>query len=217
MEKNNYKNWSETKYLEDIVTNPLITVGKKSYYSGFYENNNFENGCVRYLWGDSSTRDLFNPEEDFGWELDRLEIGNYVCVASGVTILLGGNHNHHPDWITVYPFADHVKESFLPKGDTVIKSDAWIGMGATIMPGVTIGEGAIIAAGSMVLKDVPPYTVVGGNPAKEIKKRFSEEEIDLLLELRWFDWTEEEIKEAEPILMSRDIHKLYEYYQQHIK
>ncbi len=217
MSKEKYENWSETKYLRDIITNPLITVGKKSYYSGYYENNNFENGCVRYLWGDQTTRDLFNPEKDLGWQLDKLIIGNYVCIAAGVVILLGGNHGHHTDWITVYPFANHIKEAFEPKGDTVIKSDAWIGMGATIMPGVTIGEGAVVAAGSMVVKDVLPYTVVGGNPAKLIKQRFSDKEINLLLEMRWFDWSDSMIEKAEPVLMSHDIVKLYDFYIENIK
>lgn len=216
MDKENYKNWSEVKFLKDIVTNPLITVGKNSYYSGYYENNHFEKGCVRYLWGDEETRDLFNPQEDFGWELDRLIIGNYVCIASGVVILLGGNHNHRPDWITVYPFSGQIQQSFEPRGNTVIKSDAWIGMGATIMPGVTIGEGAIVAAGSMVVKDVPPYTIVGGNPAKLIKKRFSDEEVAMLLDMRWFDWEDEMIQKAEPILMSQNINQLYQFYKHNI-
>ncbi|MGX7023971.1 CatB-related O-acetyltransferase [Vagococcus hydrophili] len=217
MENNHYKNWSEVKYLEDIITNPLIRVGKKSYYSGFYENSNFENGCVRYLWGDETTRDLFHPEKDFGWELDKLIIGNYVCIASGVTILLGGNHNHHPDWLTVYPFEEGIKDSFEKRGDTVINSDAWIGMGATIMPGVTIGEGAIVATGSMVVKDVQPYTIVGGNPAKVIKKRFDEATIGKLLEIRWFDWKESEVKPVIPLLLSNQIDQLYTYYQDNIK
>ena len=101
---------------------------------------------------------------------------------------MGGNHNHHSEWITVYPFAEQIKQSYEPKGDTVIQSDAWIGMNAIIMPGVTIGEGAIVAAGSVVSKDVPPYTIVGGNPAKEIKKRFTDIEINMLMEMGWFDW-----------------------------
>lgn len=216
MNKNNYKNWSEIKYLEDIVTNPLIMVGKKSYYSGYYENSNFENGCVRYLWGDSETRELFNPEEEYGWHLDKLIIGNYVCIASGVVILLGGNHNHHSDWITVYPFSNSIANSFEPRGDTVIKSDAWIGMGATIMPGVTIGEGAIVAAGSVVVTDVEPYTIIGGNPAKKIKQRFTDEETRMLLEMRWFDWNDRWVKEAETILMSQDVEQLFEFYQENI-
>ena len=211
-----FTNWSDTKQLKELITNPLIEVGEGSYYSGYYGNQNFEDGCVRYLWGDEKTKDLFNPIEDFGWKMDKLIIGNYVCIAGGATILMGGNHNHHPDWITVYPFAGHIKESYAPKGDTVIKSDAWIGMNAMIMPGVTIGEGAIVASGSIVVGDVPPYTMVGGNPAKAIKKRFTDEEIKQLLTIRWFDWTADELKNAEPILMSQSIDKLYEYYQENI-
>lgn len=217
MEKETYCNWSDTKYIKDIITNPLITVGNKSYYSGFYSNHSFENGCVRYLWGDKTTVNLFNPKEQFGWELDRLEIGNYVCIASGATILLGGNHNHRSDWVSVYPFQQTIQKSFQNKGDTVIKSDAWIGMNATIMPGVTIGEGAIIAAESVVIKDVSPYTVVAGNPAKEIKNRFTDDEVKLLLELRWFDWSDDEVEKAVPLIMSKDIKGLYDYYIEYIK
>ncbi|MBO0473665.1 chloramphenicol O-acetyltransferase type B [Enterococcus sp. DIV0840] len=213
---NKFEKWSDTLYLKELVTNPLIEVGDFSYYSGYYGNQNFEDGCVRYLWGDPLTRAAFDPAKDMGWHLDKLIIGNYVCIAAGATILMGGNHNHHPDWITVYPFASHVEKSYEPKGDTVIKSDAWIGMNAMIMPGVTIGEGAVIAAGSMVIKDVPPYTIVGGNPARVIKKRFSDNEIKMLLELRWFDWTKEQVEAAIDILMSNSIDELYCYYKKHI-
>ncbi|ALS01431.1 chloramphenicol acetyltransferase [Enterococcus silesiacus] len=212
----NFEKWSDTMYLKDLVTNPLIEVGECSYYSGYYGSQEFENGCVRYLWGDPSTRAAFDPVKDMGWHLDKLIIGNYVCIAAGATILMGGNHNHHPDWITVYPFASHVEKSYEPKGNTVIKSDAWIGMNAMIMPGVTIGEGAVIAAGSMVVKDIPPYTIVGGNPARVIKQRFSNDEINMLLELRWFDWTKEQIEGAQDILMSGSVDKLYLYYKKHI-
>lgn len=212
-----FNNWSDTKYLKDLVTNPLIEVGEHSYYSGYYDGFEFENGCVRYMWGDKKSRELFNPIENFGWELDRLIIGKYVCIASGAIILMGGNHNHHSDWITVYPFAGHIKESFENKGDTVIKSDAWIGMNATIMPGVTMNEGAIVATGAIVTKDVPAYSIVAGNPAKVIKMRFSKEEIEKLLEMSWFNWSEEEIKTAEDILMSSSVNKLYEYYLKNIK
>ncbi|WP_348922234.1 CatB-related O-acetyltransferase [Enterococcus rotai] len=213
---NNFEKWSDTIFLKDLVTNPLIEVGEFSYYSGYYSSQEFENGCVRYLWGDPLTKAAFDPIKDMGWQLDKLIIGNYVCIAAGATILMGGNHNHHPDWITVYPFASHVEKSYEPKGDTVIKSDAWIGMNAMIMPGVTIGEGAVIAAGSMVVKDVPPYTIVGGNPARIIKQRFSDEEIKLLLELRWFDWTVEQVAAAKDILMSASIKELYAYYKKYI-
>jgi len=214
MNKNEFKHWSEIKYLKDIVTNPLIEVGDYSYYSGYYDNYSFEDGCVRYLWGDEKSRSLFNPIEEFGWQIDRLIIGNYVCIAGGVVILMGGNNK---EWITVYPFVDQISHSFEPKGDTIIESDAWIGMNAMIMPGVTIGEGAIVAAGSVVTKDVAPYTIVGGNPAKEVKKRFSEEEIAKLKEIRWFDWKRESIEAATHLLSSSSIDELYEYYLREIK
>lgn len=217
MKQHRFEHWSEIKYLKDIVTNPMIQVGEYSYYSGYYDHHDFEDGCVRYLWGDEKSRRLFNPIEDHGWHIDKLIIGNYVCIASGVVILMGGNHNHHPEWITVYPFVEQIETSYLSKGDTVIESDAWIGMNAMIMPGVTIGEGAIVAAGSVVAKDVPPYTIVGGNPAKEIKKRFTEEEIEKLKEMRWFDWEREKIERISHILSSSSVNQLYDFYQKEIK
>lgn len=167
--KDRYHHWSDIKYLKDIVTNPMIEVGEYSYYSGYYDQHDFEDGCVRYLWGDERSRKLFNPIEQYGWVLDKLIIGNYVCTASGVIILMGGNHNHHPEWITVYPFVEQINNSYERKGDTTIESDAWISMNAIIIPGVNIGEGAIVAAGSVVVvvvvKDVPAYTIVGGTEA----------------------------------------------------
>jgi len=217
MKQHRSNHWSEIKYLKDIVANPMIEVGEYSYYSGYYDNHDFEDGCVRYLWGDEKSRRLFNPIKDFGWVLDKLIIGNYVCIASGVIILMGGNHNHHSEWITVYPFAEQIEFSYAPKGDTIIGSDAWIGMNAMIMPGVKIGEGAIVAAGSVVVKDVLPYTIVGGNPAKEIKKRFSDKAIEKLQEMRGFDWEREKIERAGPILSSSSIDQLYEFYQREIK
>lgn len=217
MKKHQFNHWSEIKYLKDIVTNPMIEVGEFSYYSGYYDQHDFEDGCVRYLWGDDKSRKLFNPIKDYGWHLDKLIIGNYVCIASGVIILMGGNHNHHSQWITVYPFADQIETSYEPKGDTIIENDAWIGMNAIIMPGVTIGEGAIVAAGSVVAKDVPPYMIVGGNPAKEIKKRFTDNEIEKLKEMRWFDWEREKIEQASHILSSSSINQLYDFYQREIK
>ncbi len=167
--------------------------------------------------GDAKSQALFNPIEQMGWHLDKLIIGNYVCIASWVVILMGGNHNHHSEWITVYPFAEQIKQSYEPKGDTVIQSDAWIGMNAIIMPGVTIGEGAIVAAGSVVSKDVPPYTIVGGNPAKEIKKRFTDIEINMLMEMGWFDWDRKLIEKAIPLLSSPSIEPLFAFYKNEVK
>ena len=121
----------------------------------------------------------------------------------------------HP--FLLHPFVDQIETSYAPKGDTIIESDAWIGMNAMIMPGVTIGEGAIVAAGSVVAKDVAPYTIVGGNPAKVIKKRFTDAEIEKLMEMRWFDWEREKIERASHILSSSSINHLYDFYQREIK
>jgi len=213
LENNKYKHWSEIKYLKDIVTNPLIEVGEYSYYSGYYGNSNFEDGCVRYLWGDQKSRELFNPIESNNWSLDKLIIGRYVCIASGVIILMGGNHNHNPDWISVYPFESHIKDSYKPKGYTIIGNDVWIGMEAIIMPGVKIGDGAIIGARSVVTKDVEPYSIVCGNPAKEIKKRFTLDEINKLKEIRWYDWDKKEVESISHIISSSSIDELYSYYK----
>lgn len=130
---------------------------------------------------------------------------------------MDGNHNHRSDWITVYPLEFHVQESYVSKGDTHIKSDIWIGMNAMIMPGVTINEGAIISSVAIVTKDVEAYSIVAGNPARHLKYRFSKDEIQKLLELRWFDWKESDIDNAKDLLMSSNIDELYKYYLKHIK
>lgn len=121
-------------------------------------------------------------------------------IASDATFIMNGG-NHLTEATTSYPFAifggawENAMDgkSYPTKGDTVIGNDVWIGYGATIMPGITIGDGAIIASKSVVTKDIEPYTIVGGNPAKRIKKRFSEETITKLLELQWWDWEIEKI------------------------
>ncbi len=120
--------------------------------------------------------------------------------------------------MTTYPFhsigdgawtgAEHVKGDRTSKGDVVIGSDVWIGMSVIIVSGVKIGDGAVIAAGSVVTKDVPAYTVVGGSPARVIKKRFNDYEVEKLLELRWWDWPDEKVNENLPKLCSGDIYAL---------
>ncbi|BCA94431.1 hypothetical protein TUM19329_07920 [Legionella antarctica] len=108
--------------------------------------------------------------------------------------MLGGNHNHRIDWFSLYPFADKYIESYEKQGDTVIQDGAWLGMRSMIMPGLTIGEGAIIAAGTVVTKDVSPYSIVAGSPAKVIRKRFDDEVIKRILRLKVYDWQEEKFK-----------------------
>ena len=145
-----------------------------------------------------------------------LRIGKFCSITEGVVVFLGGNHRI--DWFTTYPFG-HIHESTFPKikrdhghpstkGDVVIGNDVWIATNAVIMSGVKIGDGAVIGAYSIVTKDVPPYTIVAGNPAKQIRKRFSDEVINKLLELKWWDKPENEINEISHILCSNDLEKL---------
>lgn len=142
-------------------------------------------------------------------------IGNFCSIASNVEFFLGGNHR--VDWITTYPFGHIHNEIFNnfngeghPKtnGNIVIGNDVWIGMSAKIMSGVVIGDGAVIASNSVVTKNVEPYSIVGGNPAKLIKKRFDLEIIELLLSLKWWDWDEKKINQNLGILCSPEIEKL---------
>lgn len=138
-----------------------------------------------------------------------LKIGNFCSIAPGVNIVLGGEHR--VDWVTTYPFNvilheyRHLKGHPAAKGDIIIGNDVWIGMNATILSGVTIGDGAVIGANSLVANDVEPYTIVGGNPAKPIRKRFDQQTIDKLLRIKWWDWDIEKIKRNVPDLLSNKI------------
>lgn len=197
------KHWSKYQLLHKVVTNPNITIkGTHSYYSDCWDNG-FEESVVRYLHGDQISRD-WQPR----WEIDKLFIGDYVCIGAEVVILMGGNHTHRADWFCLYPFTDYIEEAYIGKGDTTIGDGAWLGMRAMIMPGVHIGEGAIVAANSVVTGDVAPYSVVGGSPAKLIKHRFEPSIIDELLQLRVYDWSEEKFEAMKRYLCSSDIDQL---------
>jgi len=143
----------------------------------------------------------------------KLIIGKYCSIARNVTIILGGNHRI--DWVTTYPFKafNHsfgntieIKDYHISKGDVVIGNDVWIGHGATILSGVKIGNGAVIAAQAVVSKDVPPYSIVAGNPARIVKKRFEESVIDELGKIAWWDWSIEKINKEMKYLCSEDIY-----------
>jgi len=182
------KLWSQVEYLHKSVKNPNIIVkGTKSYYSNAWTEN-FEDYSVRYLYGDEHSLKNWKPQ----WKIDKLYIGNYVCIGAETVILMGGNNTHRNDWISNYPFMEQITESYQPKGDTVIEDAVWIGMRSLILPGIRLGEGCVVAAGSVVTKDVPPYTIVGGNPAKIIKKRFDDKKISEILALKIYDRPEAE-------------------------
>lgn len=177
-------NYDKLCFLKNYINNPNIEVGDYTYYDDFEAVSNFEK----------------NVKYHFDFIGDKLIIGKFCMIASDATFIMNGG-NHLTEATSAYPFAifggawQHAMggKSYPTKGDTVIGNDVWIGHNATIMPGVTIGDGAIIATKAVVAKNVEPYTIVGGNPAKPIKKRFSEDTISKLLELKWWDWDIEKI------------------------
>lgn len=198
------KHWSKVEYLHETVRNPNIIIkGTKSYYSNAYTPD-FEDYVVRYLYGDEYSRSHFKPL----WEYDKLYIGNYVCIGAEAVILMGGNNTHRKDWFSSYPFMEKIKDAYVSKGDTIIEDGVWIGMRVIIMPGVHIGEGAVIGVNSVVTKDVEPYTIVSGNPAKVIKKRFDNDIIGELLALKIYNHSEEEIDKLVPYLCANDLSAL---------
>lgn len=148
----------------------------------------------------------------------KLKIGRFCSIAPEVTILLGGEHHH--DWVSSYPFSLSFEEAKglpgypMTKGDVTIGSDVWIGYDALILSGVKIGDGAVIAARSVVAKDVEPYTIVGGIPAKRLRYRFSEPVIQSLLEIAWWNWSMPEIIEAWQFIQSPNIEEFIKKYSQ---
>lgn len=151
----------------------------------------------------------------------KLRVGKFCSFALNVTIILGGEHR--TDWVTTYPFntffpeAKDFKGHPHSKGDIVIGNDVWIGYGAILLSGITIGDGAAIGAGSVVTKDVAPYSVVAGNPAQQVKLRFPEPTIEKLLQIAWWDWPMSKIQEAWPLLMAPTINEFIEKYGSSLK
>ena len=180
------ENYEKLCFLKNIIKNPNIIVGDYTYYDDFDNVDNFEK----------------NVKYHFDFTGDKLIIGKFCMIASGVSFIMNGA-NHLTNSLSTYPFAIFGKgwekamegKTYPNKGDITIGNDVWIGHNATIMAGVKIGDGAIIATNSTVVKDVEPYSIVGGNPAKEIKKRFPDKTIDKLLKLKWWDWSIEKITE----------------------
>ncbi|MDE6761371.1 MAG: CatB-related O-acetyltransferase [Lachnospiraceae bacterium] len=193
----------ETIYLKHIIMNPNITVGDFTMYNDFVNDPTlFEKNNVLYHY----------PIND-----DKLQIGKFCSIACGVKFLFN-SANHTLSSFSTYPFPLFFEEWGLEKkditnawdnkGDIVIGNDVWVGYEAVILAGVTIGDGAIIGTRAVVTKDVPPYTIVGGVPAKPIKRRFSEETISVLLEIQWWDWSEERIARNISAIQSGNIDQL---------
>jgi len=195
------ENYNRLCFLKNVIKNPNIIVGDYTYYDDFENVENFEK----------------NVKYHFDFIGDKLIIGKFCMIASDVKFIMNGA-NHLTNSLTTYPFAifgngwENAMEgkTYPQKGDINIGNDVWIGYNATIMAGVNIGDGAIIATNSTVTKDVEPYTIVGGNPAKEIKKRFSENIITKLLELKWWNWDIEKITKNIRNLTDNKIEKIIE-------
>ncbi len=198
-EKNIYPRTGDrqTVYLKNTITNPAIIVGEYTMYNDFVNDPaQFERNNVLYHY----------PVNH-----DRLMIGKFCSIACGAKFLFN-SANHSLSSLSTYPFPifyeewgldrKNVAEAWDNKGDIVIGNDVWIGYEAVILAGVTVGDGAVISARAVVTKDVPPYTIVGGIPAKPIRKRFSEETISELLALKWWDWPKERIARKIPAIQS---------------
>ena len=184
-------------YVKPTLTNPNILVGDFTYIA----DSEFENH-VTHL---------------YPWNGDRLIIGKFCQIAAGVEFVMNGA-NHQMNAVSTFPFytlegweMDPPAQMDLPlKGDTVIGNDVWIGQNAVILPGVHIGDGAIIGANSVVGSDIEPYTIVVGNPAKPLRKRFDDELIDLLERFRWWDRSIAEINDLIPLLTCSDLERVRE-------
>ena len=193
----------QTVYLKNVITDPSITVGDYTMYNDFVNDPvGFERNNVLY---------------HYPINRDRLIIGKFCSIACGAKFLFN-SANHTLSSLSTYPFPlffeewglekRNVAASWDNKGDIVIGNDVWIGYEAVIMAGVTIGDGAIIGARAVVTKDVPPYTVAGGIPAKPIKKRYPEETIAALSELKWWDWPEERIAQNLHAIQAEKLNEL---------
>lgn len=190
-------------YLKSVVTDPNIEVGDYTIYNDFvHDPRDFEKNNVLYHYPVNG---------------DRLKIGKFCSIACGAKFLFtSGNHTLRS--LSTYTFPIFFEEWGLDpkdissawdnKGDIVIGNDVWIGYEAVVLSGVTIGDGAVIGTRAVVTKDVPPYTIVGGVPAKPIRKRFDEDIISRLQALRWWDWDEERIARSISAIQSGNIDEL---------
>lgn len=193
----------ETVYLKNVITDPSITVGDYTMYNDFVSDPRlFEKNNVLYHY----------PVNH-----DKLIIGRFCSIACGAKFLFT-SANHAMKSLSTYPFPiffdewgldiKDVASAWDSKGDIVVGNDVWIGYKAVILSGVRIGDGAIIGARAVVTRDVPPYTIVGGVPAKEIKKRFDEDTIQKLQQIEWWNWPFDKIRQFLPQIMNGEADKL---------
>ena len=179
-------------YVKPTIKNPNIIVGEFTYIA----DSEFESHVTHH----------------YEWNGDKLIIGKFCQIATGVEFVMNGA-NHQMNAVSTFPFYTMEGWEMAPpaisdlpfKGDTIVGNDVWIGQNAVILPGVHIGDGAIIGANSVVGSDIPPYTIVVGNPARETRKRFDDELIRLLLAFKWWDKSIEAINQLIPLLTSSDL------------
>ena len=179
-------------YVKPTITNPNIIVGDFTYIA----DSEFESHVTHF----------------YPWSRDKLIIGKFCQIAAGVEFVMN-DANHQMNAASTFPFytlegwnMEAPAPSDMPfKGDTVIGNDVWIGQNAVILPGTHVGDGAIIGLNSVVGGNVPPYTIVAGNPAKEIRKRFDDELIELMIKFKWWDKSVDEINNLIPLLTSTDL------------
>lgn len=199
----------QTIYLKNVIDDPNIEVGDYTIYNDFVNDpTKFQQNNVLYHYPINH---------------DKLRIGKFCSIACGVKFLFN-SANHTMNSFATYPFPlffkewelekKNVTEAWDNKGDIIIGNDVWIGYEAVILAGVTIGDGAIIGTRAVVTKDVSPYTIVGGIPAKPIRKRFNDEMIARLLKIKWWDWSEEQIAQNIQAIQSGYIKQLKYYGEQ---
>ena len=195
----------ETVYLKNVIDNPNIQIGDYTIYNDFvHDLREFQKNNVLYHYPVNK---------------DRLTIGKFCSIACGAKFLFN-SANHKMASLSTYTFPlffeewglekENVAQAWDQKGDIIIGNDVWIGYEAVILSGVTIGDGAVIGCRAVVTKDVPPYTIVGGVPAKPIRKRFDEETIKELQKIKWWDWPEEKIAGKIPAIQAGDLEELRE-------
>lgn len=206
-----FNSYRKSIIIKDHIKCRHIIAGDYSYYSGYYHGKPFEE-CVMYL-----------DEADNCCERELLIIGKFCSIATGAKFMMGGTQGHNYNWIAAYPL-DFLDDDFdgyklVPpkghksKGNTIIGNDVWIGAEALIMPGVQIADGAVIASRAVVTKNVGGYEIWGGNPARLIKKRFKDEDIEKILQIKWWDWELETLKKNLTYIRSANVEELWQKFK----